>query len=197
LTATNGNLLLSNDPTGTTAGSSTTTVTIAAGATFSNQYFIQVVGCPVVQAGQPMCGGANSTTATYTASTSGFANFNDTGTITLVPSTLFIANSVSVSAGSTATVTIDTAATDPNDPTNFSLWSFQSFAALPGSATLPLSVDTGNHSKATVTSPTLTGGNASISATLTGVSSGSTTVTVATPTNFATNPFQTANVTVF
>jgi hypothetical protein len=198
LTATNGNLLLSNDPTGTTAGSSTTTVTIAAGATFSNQYFIQVAGCPVVQAGQPMCGGANSTTATYTASTSGFANFNDSGTITLVPSTLFVASSVSVTAGSTMPVTIDTAATDPNDPTNFNLWSFgQSFAALPGSATLPLSVDTGNHSKATVTSPTLTGGNASISATLTGVASGSTTVTVATPTNFATNPFQTANVTVF
>ena len=187
-------LLLAKDP--TAVGTQSITVTIPANSTTSELYYLQAVGCPVINPSLSMCEGQNSTTATYTASG---GSLTDSGTVTLTPSGVFFEaggfSFFASVAGGSVPVAIDVAQLDPATKTINSL---QPVAALPGSTSLQLSVDTDKHSVGTVTSPAVAAGSFTTDAIFTPVASGSTVLSLSTPANFgSTGIFQktTANVT--
>ena len=94
LTSTSGTLLVSSDATGTTAGSQTATVFVSAGNTQAT-YWLQGV-CLSTTA--PCASSfANGTTASYTATASGFQS--RTNTITFMPSGIVISNPSGGAAG--------------------------------------------------------------------------------------------------
>jgi len=151
LNVTSGsNLLLSSDP--TVPGSTTLTLTIPSGGSGAS-YNIQALACPVVDATKGMCAGANSTTATYSASAPGYAS--ESGTVTVTPSGVALTATdggpsfTASKGGAAVTFGVSLVQLDPN---SFSISNFEAFAPIVPGDTLSVSLNSDNTSAGTVTS---------------------------------------------
>jgi hypothetical protein len=178
LVVNGGALRISTDP--TLAGQASADVTIPAGSTVSNTYYLQALG--------------SSGQVTYTSTAHGFAA--DTGTVNLMQSgVLFLGPSGQISfnapiAGGPVMLTASLWELDPSQP--FGLGSNQQLA---GGVSLTLSLSD-NATIGTITSPTINGGDFQASPVFTPKSPGSTTITLTNPPGFVPTAFNavTANV---
>ena len=170
-------LLISNNP--AQAGQSSTTVTIPAGQTSSNPYYLQAL--------------SNTGSATYTATVSGFSPLE--GTATMTQSGIYLSGPLDQFGSFTTTLS--------GGPVTLNGYLYQidpsgsSGQDLAGGLTLTLSLAS-DATVGNVSSPTITGGSGSrvVHPVFTPVNTGQTTISLTTPSGFSPTSYQSLNVTV-